>query len=174
MKNEDFGLDTMLAHFGEERERHFGAVVPPIFQNSLFTFESYEAIDNAFLNPQENYIYTRGLNPTVEIAEKKIAFLEGGERAKLFASGMSAISSSILSFVRAGDHIISVNSIYEPSNNFLSKYLYEKFNIATTFVDGDDLNEIENAIKDNTRLIYLESPSGCTFKLQDLEGIAMS
>ncbi len=172
MFDEDFGLDTMLAHFGEERERHMGAVVPPIFQNSLFTFESYEAIDRAFENPQENYIYTRGLNPTVEIAEKKIACLEGGEKAKLFASGMAAISSSILSFIRSGDHVISVKSIYGPTNNFLSKYLYEKFDISTTFVDGDDLKEIENAVKENTRLIYLESPSSCTFKLQDLEGIA--
>lgn len=172
MYHDDFGLDTMLAHFGEERERHLGAVVPPIFQNSLFTFDSYEAIDKAFQNPQENYIYTRGLNPTVEIVEKKIACLEGGEKAKLFASGMAAISSSILSFIRTGDHVISVKSIYGPSNNFMSKYLYEKFNIETTFVEGDDLNEIGNAVRENTRLIYLESPSSCTFKLQDLEGVA--
>lgn len=172
MKYEDFGTDTMLSHFGEDRERYMGAVVPPIFQNSLFTFESYEAIDAAFERPQDNYIYTRGLNPTVEIVEKKIAYLEGGEKAKLFASGMSAISASILAFVNTGDHVIAISSVYGPTNNFLSKYLFGKFKVDVTFVDGGDLEEIEKAIKENTKLIYLESPSSCTFKLQDLEGVA--
>lgn len=172
MKNKNFEIETMLSHYGEERDKYHGAVVPPIFQNSLFTFEDYDAIDKAFENPTENYIYTRGLNPTVEITEKKIALLEEGEKAKLFASGMAAISSSILSFVNVGDHIITVKSIYGPSNNFISKYLQNKFNIQVTFVEGDCIQEIESSIQENTKLIYLESPSSFTFKLQDLRAVS--
>lgn len=172
MKKHDLGIETMLSHYGEERDKYFGAVVPPMFQNSLFTFESYEAIDKAFEDPYENYIYTRGLNPTVEIVEKKIAYLEGGEKAKLFASGMAAISSSILNFIKAGDHIICVKSVYGPTNNFISKYLKEKFNIEATYVEGDDLEEIKRAIHENTKVIYLESPGSVTFKIQDLKSIA--
>lgn len=172
MKEERMSVETMLAHYGEERRKYHGAVVPPIFQNSLFTFESYEGIDEAFAQPLDHYIYTRGLNPTVEVAEKKIAWLEGGEKAKLFASGMAAITASILNFVSAGDHIICIKNVYGPANNFMAQYLRSKFKIETTFVEGTEISEFEAALQENTRLIYLESPSSLVFKLQDLGAVA--
>lgn len=171
MKN-DAHFDTLLAHFGEDSQNYHGAVVPPIYQNSLFTFESAEAIDAAFSNMNDSCIYTRGNNPTVMMAEEKIAALEGGERAKLFASGMAAITAGILSTVQSGDHIVCVKSVYGPTNNFISKYLGPKFGITSTFVDGGDLMDFHQAVNANTRLIYLESPSSGVFSMQDLDAIS--
>ena len=122
---------TKLIHY---KEGGNGPVVPPVYQSSLFTFESWEAIDKAFDDPFNNSIYTRGNNPSVSLVEEKIACLCGGERAKLFASGMGAISSSILHYVNCGDHIISIKNVYGPANNFMNVYLKEKCNIETTFV----------------------------------------
>ena len=163
---------TMLIHYKEEREKYMGAVVPPIFQNSLFTFEGYERIDDAFEKPESANIYTRGNNPTVTLVEEKIARLCGGEDAKMFASGMGAISSAILHFVKAGDHVITINNVYGPANNFIKHYLREKCNIDSTYVEGKNVSDFEDALRSNTTLIYLESPSSVVFSLQDLEGIA--
>jgi len=161
---------TTLNH--DKRESAHGAVVPPIYQNSLFTFESWEDIDEAFNNKAEAYIYSRLMNPTARIAEDKLAALSGAEKAKLCASGIAAISSAILHCVNAGDHIITVKDIYGPSNNFISKYLKNKFNVSSSFVDGKNIEEFESAINDKTRLIYLESPASLKFELQDLQSIA--
>jgi cystathionine beta-lyase len=172
MTQKEAHFDTRLAHYGEDPSLYHGAVVPPIFQNSLFTFESAEAIDEAFSNMTESCIYTRGNNPTVQIVEQKIAALEGGEKAKLFASGMAAITAGILSAVTTGDHIICVKSAYGPTNNFIKKYLSVKFGITSTFVDGTSLKDFEDAIEPRTALIYLESPSSGIFAMQDLNGVA--
>lgn len=172
MENSYAHFDTLLAHGGENPKAHHGAVVPPIYQNSLFTFESAEAIDYAFRHMTESCIYTRGNNPTVQMAEEKIAMLEKGEKAKLFASGMAAITAGILSAVKTGDHIICVKSVYGPTNNFITKYLSLKFNIQSTFVEGKHIEDFQTAIRPNTRLIYLESPSSSVFAMQDLEAIS--
>lgn len=169
MKN---NLETILAHYGEEREKHNGAIVPPIYQNTLFAFESWDHIDEAFSDPINNNIYTRGNNPSVSIVEKKLAKIAGGEKARLFSSGMAAISSAIMSCVKANCHVITLKNIYGPAMNFLDNYLREKFNIDVTFVSGESIQEIENAIKENTTLIYLESPSSAIFSMQNLKAIA--
>ncbi len=162
---------TMLIHFNEDRSKYLGAVVPPIFQNSLYTFESYEDIDNAFDHPESRCIYTRGNNYGVNMVEEKIAMLCGGESSKMFASGMGAISSAILHCVKAGDHIVTLNNVYGPANNFISQYLQKKCGIESTFVDGKEVSDFETAIRPNTKLFYLESPSSVVFSLQDLEAI---
>lgn len=169
MKN---NLETILAHYGEERDKHNGAIVPPIYQNTLFAFESWDHIDNAFSDPINNNIYTRGNNPSVSIVEKKLAKIAGGEKARLFSSGMAAISSAIMSCVKANCHVITLRNIYGPAMNFLDNYLRDKFNIDVTFVSGESVEEIENAIKENTTLIYLESPSSAIFSMQNLKAIA--
>lgn len=169
MKN---NLETILAHYGEERDKHNGAIVPPIYQNTLFAFESWDHIDEAFSDPINNNIYTRGNNPSVSIVEKKLAKIAGGEKARLFSSGMAAISSAIMSCVKANCHIITLKNIYGPAMNFLDNYLRTKFNIDVTFVSGESVEEIENAIRENTTLIYLESPSSAIFSMQNLKTIA--
>lgn len=162
--------DTILNH-DTYKDQH-GAVVPPIYQNSLFTFDNWDAIDKAFDNKADDFIYSRLMNPTVKIAEEKIAALCRGEKAKLCGSGIAAITSAILHCVNAGDHIVTIKKIYGPTNNFISKYLQNKFNLTVTYVDGRFPEEFEAAIQDNTKLIYLESPASLTLELQDLKAIS--
>ena len=169
MEKENLKPETRLIH--DERKHPDGAVVPPISQNSLFTFDSWDDIDEAFDNRVESYIYTRGRNPTVKMVEDKLANLAGGEKAQLFASGMGAISAGVLSCIKSGDHVIAVKNLYGPANNFISSYLKPKFNLEVSFVDGSDLSDFETAIKDNTSLIYLESPSSAVFSLQDISAV---
>lgn len=163
--------ETDLMHGGEDRARHHGAVVPPLYQNSLFTFDGWNAIDAAFDDRTGAYLYSRLGNPTVRLAEEKIAALAGGERARLFGSGMAAISAAVLSCVDAGDHVVAVRTVYGPANNLLNVYLRQKMGIETTFVSGEDVAEFEESLTDRTRLIYLESPSSAVFGLQDIEAV---
>jgi len=170
MTKKKFKVDTLLC-FDEEPNQH-GAVVPPIFQNSLFTFENWDAIDEAFDHKDEAFLYSRLLNPTVKIAEDKIAQICNGEKAKLCASGIAAVTSAILHCVNAGDHIVTIKNIYGPTNNFIDRYLKSKFNIDSTYVDGRNTLKFEQAIQPNTTLIYLESPASLTLELQDLQAVA--
>lgn len=163
---------TQAAHSGDDPHRFHGAAAPPIYETSTFVFESFEHVEEAFTRGKHNYYhYTRGLNPTVEVAEQKIAALEGGEAARCFGSGMAAISAAILAFLKAGDHLICVDTVYGPTRKFLTSWL-TRFGVETTFVAGTTLSDFETAIRPNTRLIYLESPSSLLFHLQDLAAVA--
>jgi cystathionine beta-lyase/cystathionine gamma-synthase len=158
--------EDICTHLGDDYSRFMGAIVPPIYQNSLFV-QPTEA--NNIL--EQEYSYTRINNPTTEIAEKKIAALEEGEDAKCFSSGMAAISSAIMHYISKDCHVICVKNVYGPTRDFLENYL-TKFGVETTFVNGEDVDEIERAIRNNTTLIYLESPSSLVFSMQDLEKVA--
>jgi len=146
-----------------------GAVIPPIFQNSLFTYPDCKTRMENFGDPGI-HDYTRSSNPTTEIVEAKIAALEGGERARCFGSGMGAISAAILSTVKAGDHVVCVDSIYGPTRVFLKDYI-PRFQIETTFVDGADPQEWADARRDNTVLFMMESPSSLIMRQQDLAAV---
>ena len=161
-------FETLCAHLGEDPSKHQGAVVPPIYQNSLFTFPNTEAR----MNRQEGvFDYTRVSNPTTEIVETKIAAMEMGDVARCFGSGMAAISGAILSCVKSGDHVVSLNTAYGPTRQFLSEYL-PRFGVMTTFIDGREPEEWERSIQSNTTLFMLESPSSFVMYQQDLEAIA--
>ncbi len=162
---------TILTHDGKGKYPE-GAVVPPIFQNSLFTYDTWEEIDQAFEARTSSYIYSRGNNPSVEIVEEKLALLARGERAKLFPSGMAAISASILSATRKGSHIIAVKNIYGPANNLIQSYLAPKFDMTVSFVEGSNISDFEDVVQENTDVIYLESPSSVVFSLQDIAAVA--
>ncbi len=162
---------TLLTHYSENPEHHQGAIVPPIFQNSLFAFRDFEAIDQAFDDPANSFIYSRGNNPSVTLVEEKLAKLAGGEKAKLFGSGMGAIASAIMHYVRPNDHIIAIKNTYGPANNFMGKYLVEKMNVAVSYVSGKNISDFTAAIQANTRLIYLESPSSAIMSLQDIKAV---
>lgn len=169
---ENYKMETLMSHYAQDRENFCGAVVPPIFQNSLFTFPGWDDISKAFDDPVNNCIYTRGRNPSAAITEEKIAILAGGEKAKLFSSGMGAISSAIMHYIKNGNHIITIKNLYGPTNNFLNKYLKSKMDIGITSVSGTDVEEFKSSIKPNTKLIYLESPSTAIFSLQDIRAVA--
>lgn len=157
----------ICAHVGDEYGKFCGAIVPPIFQNSLFVRPT-DVNDVT----QTEYFYTRGSNPTIDIAERKIAALEGAEGALCFSSGMGAISSAILHFVTAGCHVVLVASSYGPTMDFVKNYLRKKFDVDCTLVSGSSTEEIEQALRPNTKLIYLESPSSLVFHMQDLDAVA--
>jgi len=169
--SKDRKLETNLMHSFENKENHLGAVVPPIFQNSLFTYKDWESIDAAFDDRTNNYIYSRGKNPTVRLVEEKIAQMAGGEQAQLFPSGMAAITAACLHALEPNAHIIAVKNLYGPASNLLTNYLPKKMNTSVTFVPGEDVDDFKNAIQDNTKLIYLESPSTAVFSLQDIPEI---
>ena len=163
-------FETIACHLGEDPAKQRGAVVPPIYQNSLFTFPNSEArmrrgADDGLFD------YTRVSNPTTEIAEVKIAAMEGGEAARCFGSGMGAISAAILSCVKAGDHVVCVKTAYGPTRQFLTSYL-TRFGISTTYVDGRNPQEWEDAAQSNTTLFFLESPSTFLMYQQDLHAVA--
>ncbi|MFT4606053.1 MAG: cystathionine beta-lyase/cystathionine gamma-synthase [Rhodothermales bacterium] len=152
--------------------RHpYGAVAPPLHQTSTFGFESWEAIDAAFDDRTGTPIYTRQLNPTVQLAEAKLAALAKAEAARLFGSGMAAITAAILHCVRAGDHIITIKNVYGPASTFMASYLPQKTGVTTSFVAGE-VGDFEAAWTDRTKLVYLESPSSAVFGLQDIEAIS--
>jgi cystathionine beta-lyase/cystathionine gamma-synthase len=150
---------TLVAHDSHD-ERHQGAVSIPIYQNTLFTYANSD-------EPGHSFKYSRMGNPTVQELENRVAQLEYGEKAQCFASGMAAISAAILSTVRTGDHIICVDQVYFGTREFFELFL-ERYGVQVTYVDGTSIQQIKAAIRDNTTLIYLESPTSYYFQLQDL------
>ncbi len=161
--------DTILNH---DDLYPFGAVAPPLYQTSTFGFESWEALDAAFEDRTGTAIYSRQINPTVRLAEQKLAALAGAEASRLFGSGMAAISAAVFHVVNHGDHIITINNVYGPASTFLASYLPQKAGTSVTFVDGADPAEFERVIQPRTRLIYLESPSSAVFGIQDIGAIS--
>lgn len=164
-------LSHTLMHLGEERDQYFNAVCPPVIQSSNFVFSSLTDFRKALENEVDNHIYTRGNNPTVAILRKKIAALSGTEDALVFGSGSAAISAAVIGNVKAGDHVVCVQSPYSWTYNLLTKFL-SRFGVTHDFVVGSDLEKIEAAIKDNTKVLYLESPNTASFELQDLAACA--
>jgi cystathionine beta-lyase/cystathionine gamma-synthase len=161
-------MDDILTHLGENRDEYFQAISPPIIQTSNFYFKSIEEFRDKILTEKTSHVYTRGNNPTVKILRQKLAALEKTEDALVTSSGAAAVALAILANVKHGDHIVCVQSPYSWTFKLLNEML-PKFGVTTTFVDGKDNNEIENAILDNTKILYLESPNSLLFDLQDLE-----
>lgn len=162
---------SYILHHMHEEDLPGNAVSPPIFQTSIFCFPSFAEFRDALNDEVNHCLYTRGNNPTVMLAEQKIAALEGAGRAKLVSSGSAAISNAIMAFVKSGDHIVCVENCYSWAEILLTKYL-PRFGVTTTFVDGTDTDAIFAAVTGKTKIIYLESPTSFTFKLQDLPAIA--
>ncbi|HUR29825.1 MAG TPA: aminotransferase class I/II-fold pyridoxal phosphate-dependent enzyme [Saprospiraceae bacterium] len=160
-------ISFILNDLGEDREKYFNAMSPPIIQTSNFVFKDVDIFRKALLDEANSYVYTRGNNPTVEILRKKIAALEGTEDALVFASGTGAVAATIMSCVAQGDHVICIRHPYSWTSALLSKYLL-RFGVTHDFVDGSDLEAIEKLIKPTTRLLYLESPNTFTYELQDI------
>jgi cystathionine beta-lyase/cystathionine gamma-synthase len=148
----------------------YDAVVPPIVQTSLFTFSSFEDMAQTFAGQRSRYVYSRTTNPTVRAFEEKLAALEGAEDAIGFASGMGAISGTVLTFVRPGDRIVCVKHLY-PDAYRLFETLLKEFGVATTYVDGLDVEAVEKALP-GAKLLYLESPTTWLMECHDVAALA--
>ncbi len=162
----------ITAHYGEEYEHYYNAIVPPVFMNSLNVFETLDDYYEFDRRDRHKYCYGRVQNPTVRILEDKIGALEHGVGALAFASGMAAATTAVLAVCRAGSHVICIHNAYGPLKDFLNGYCREHMNMETTYVEGDRLEDFENAVRDNTDLMILESPSSVVFSLQDIRGVA--
>ena len=160
--------ETIVA---QDDEFPAGAVVPPIFQTSLFTFPSYEELEATFAGDTRRPIYSRGDNPTVQVFEAKLAALEVAETARAFASGMAAISAAVLSNLRTGERMVCVRHCY-PDAFRLFRTILPRFGIDVEFVDGRDANAVERALP-GARVLYLESPTSMVFETQDLARLAI-
>ena len=164
-------LSEIINHLGEDREKYFNAVAPPVIQTSNFCFESVEDLRKALADELVNPLYTRGNNPTVEILRKKLAALAASEDCLVFSSGSAAVAASIIANVDTGDHIVCVENPYSWTKFLLDKFL-PRFGVHHTYVDAREVKNVEDAIKPNTRIIILESPNSMTFELQDLRACA--
>lgn len=163
-------FDTLTVHAGEDRTQHYGAVSVPVYNASVFAFS--DADEGAAIHnyQKEGYFYGRLGNPTQSALEKAMTELENGEDALAFASGMAAVSAAILTVVKAGDHIVAPESMYSTTTNLLN-YLGERFNIETTFVDAADAENYARAVRENTKLFWLESPSNPLVKITDFSTV---
>ena len=170
MNAEQYPVSEILHHLGE-RDFPSNAVAPPIFQTSIFCFKSFEDFQAALADEAHKFIYSRGNNPTVNLCERKLAALEHAERAKLVGSGVAAISCAILAQVKSGDHCVVVDNSYSWTRYMFNEYL-PRFGVTATFVEGTKIEQFEEAIRPNTKVIYLESPATFTFKLQPLKQVA--
>lgn len=164
-------ISFILNELGEEREHYFNAVAPPIVQTSNFTFNKVDDLRKAFEDEMSGYLYSRGINPTVDILRRKLAALDGAEDCLVFNSGAAAIFAGILAQVKSGDHIVSVKAPYTWAQRMFDVIL-PRFGINTTYIDGGDLSNWEKATRANTSFYYLESPNSWDFAIQDVRAVA--
>lgn len=165
-------LSYILNELAEDRDDYFRAIAPPIVQTSNFAFKTVEGMREAFEDEYATWLYSRGLNPTVEILRKKLAALDGAEDCLVFNSGAAAIFAAVLANVKSGDHILSVRKPYAWAQHMFNVIL-PRFGVAVTYVDGTDTSHFEKAIQPNTTLIYLETPNSWFYELQDLAAVAL-
>jgi methionine-gamma-lyase len=170
MSTEGAGFHTKLVHGGALHDP-LGSVVTPIYQTSTFSFASAQEGADCFAGKSDGYIYTRLGNPTIRSLERCIADLEGGCDAVATSSGMGAVNTVYVALLEQGSHVVSTASVYGPSRGLMENH-YSRFGVASSYVDTSDLRNIERAIRPETRLVYVESPSNPCMQVTDLEGAA--
>jgi cystathionine beta-lyase/cystathionine gamma-synthase len=164
-------ISYIVNELAEDREHYFNAIAPPIMQASNFAFKTVDALGKAFEDEMGGYLYSRGLNPTVDILRKKLAALDGAEDCLVFNSGAAAIFAGVLANVKSGDHIVSVKNPYSWAQKMFDVVL-PRFGVHTTYIDGTRLENWQEATQPNTSFFYLESPNSWEFALQPLAEVA--
>jgi len=170
METKKYGLGTTAIHAGTLKNL-YGTLAMPIYQTSTFIFDSAEQGGRRFALEEAGYIYTRLGNPTTTVLENKIAVLEEGEAGVAMSSGMGAISSTLWTVLKAGDHIVTDKTLYGCTFALMNHGL-TRFGVEVTFVDTSNLDEVKNAMKKNTRVVYLETPANPNLKIVDLEALS--
>ena len=167
----EFKFETLQLHAGQVVDATTKSRVVPIYQTTSFVFEDTQEGADLFALQKAGNIYTRITNPTTSAFEERIAALEGGVGALATASGMAALTYTILGLAHAGDHVVAASTIYGGTFNLLKETL-PRYGITTTFVDIDNLEEVEAAIKDNTKLVLIETLGNPVINIPDIEKIA--
>lgn len=172
MSNKNYKFETLQLHVGqEEPDIASGARAVPIYQTTSYVFKNSDEAEARFALKDAGNIYGRLTNSTQDVFEKRIAALEGGVAALATASGAAAIDYTIRSLAVAGDHVVASNTIYGGTYN-LFEHTLPDYGITTTFVDPDDISNFENAIQDNTKLLYIETLGNPNSNVADIEEIA--
>lgn len=166
-KEKKTGFSTLSVHAGEERKKYADSVTTPIVQTSTYVFHNEKDIKDYTSGSKYRYEYLRYGNPTVDVAEKKLAALEGAEAALLFSSGMNAITSTLLCFLKAGDHVVFTSDIYKKTLQFISNDL-KRFGVESTMVEPK-AEAISGAVRPETALIFTESPTNPYLFVLDLK-----
>lgn len=166
----DLGFATRQIHAGYE-DNKYGALATPIYQSSTFVFDSAEQGGRRFAGEEEGYVYSRISNPTNRVIEKKLADLEGADDAVSTASGIGAITSTLWTLLKAGDHVVASKTLYGCTFAFLSHGI-QKYGVEVTFVDPRDPQNFKDAMKENTKVVYLETPANPNMYISDIEAIS--
>lgn len=165
-------IAQICTHLGEAKGAFSDSIIPPLFETVNFYFHHLEEAVAFFAQEnKERFYYTRMANPTTQILEKKLAALEKAPSCKCFASGMGAIGAAILGTVKAKDHIVAVRTVYKNTYRILNE-ITQRYGISVTFVGGHRVEDFEKALRPNTTLFFLESPSSSRYSLQDLAAVA--
>ncbi len=170
MDTKSAGFNSKLIHSGGIEDA-LGSAVTPIYQTSTFRFKNADHGARCFSGEEKGYIYTRLGNPTIDDLQNTLAELENGYAAVVTSSGMAAVNNVYLTILSSGDHMIGHNSIYGPSRSIMEK-LYPKLGVESTFIDCTHLENIEKAIRSNTKLLFLETPANPTMGITDIAGAA--
>lgn len=166
----EYQLDTLAIRTGHTRSFE-GEHSEPIFLTSSFVYENAAEAAAKFSGAEPGNIYSRFTNPTVAMFETRLAALEGGERAVATSSGMAAIMAVAMSFLKAGDHVICSRAVFGSTVSLFEKYV-AKFNVAVTFVDLTDLTAWQDAVRPDTRLLFVESPSNPLAEVADIQALS--
>ena len=169
MNNSKF-IETQVIHSGRINDEQFGSLATPIYQTSTFIFDDTQQGSKRFAGEEKGYIYTRLGNPTTRQLEMRVAAMECMEDAAATATGMAAVSSALLANLKAGDHLISSKAVYGCSYALMS-HMLTKFGIEVTFVDMEVPENINAAIRSNTKVLFLETPINPNLQVLDLESI---
>ena len=164
------GFETLCTHFAEDPRAYAGAAVPPIWQSSTFAYPDAAAFESRLSDDAACFEYTRGGNPTTSILEAKLARLEGGTWGECFASGMGAISAAINACVHSGAHVVAVRHCYGPTRWYLEHI--RRFGVETSFVGGCTVADFVAAMRPETKVLCLESPTSGYFEVPEIEPIA--
>ncbi|MBL7074576.1 aminotransferase class I/II-fold pyridoxal phosphate-dependent enzyme [candidate division KSB1 bacterium] len=171
MVKKSWGFATLAVHGSGGGDPQTGALSPPIYQSSTFAFKNADHGARLFAGEEKGFIYTRISNPTQEALEREMAFLEGGEAALAFASGMAATTGVVLTLARSGENIISIRMVYGGTHALFMDVL-SRLDIEVREVDGEELVEFEEKIDEKTRMIFIETPANPTLKIVDIRGCA--
>ena len=164
-------FSTKAVHAGEKWDSATKAAITPIYETSIFGFSSTQELIDIMTRKAAGYVYTRYGNPTWRAAENKMAELEVAEDASVFSSGMAAIATTIFTLISSRDHIISARDVYG-GTLALFKDVLPKFGVEVSLVEATDLREMKSAIKENTKAIFVETPTNPTLKIVDIPKVA--
>ncbi|NLA59881.1 MAG: PLP-dependent transferase [Firmicutes bacterium] len=172
MTRERRSMATRAVHAGGKPPPSVTAPkVPPIYTSSVFTFDYLEQIDDVYEGRTPGYVYSRQRNPGIDLLEEAVSSLECGSEAVAFASGMAAITCSVLALAQSGDHVVAGRVLYGGTHTFFKEDL-PKRGVETTFVDTNDLDEVRSAVRPNTKLVYCETISNPLMEVADLAALS--